>query len=173
MKSITTTVAALAVIGGAAAGVTSIAASIAPPSGLAHVQLAAVGAPLPQDPPPPPPNPQDLPTPDQLSGLLINLSDPGVSYKTKDGLVEGGIGSGEGHLVDHELRKAYRDGKFPLSFNVSNIQPAGPNAVTADVATSGPKLPAPVTKNLAFINQGGWMLSRDSATQIVQAVQGQ
>jgi hypothetical protein len=41
------------------------------------------------------------------------------------------------------------------------------------VATSGPKLPAPVTKNLTFVNQGGWMLSRDSATQIVQAVQGQ
>ena len=170
MKSTAAGAAALAVIGGAAAGIASIAA----PSGLAPVQLAAVGAPLPQDPPPPPnPPAQGLPTPDQLTGLLINLSDPGASYKTKDGLVEGGISSGEGHLVDHELRKAYRDGELPLSFNVSNIQPAGANGASADVAISGPKLPAPVTKNLTFINQGGWQLSRDSATQLVQAVQGQ
>jgi len=56
-----------------------------------------------------------------------------------------------------------------LSFNVSNIQPAGPNSVTADVATSGPKLPAPVTKNLTFVNQGNWMLSRASAMQLIRA----
>jgi hypothetical protein len=56
-----------------------------------------------------------------------------------------------------------------LSFNVSNIQPSGPNAATADVAVSGPKLPAPVTRNLTFVNQGDWTLSQDSAAQLLQA----
>lgn len=163
VKSIATGVAAVAAIGAAAAGVTSIA-SVTPT--MPQVQPVAVGVPLPQDPPPPGAN---VPTPDQLTGLLNSLSDPGVSYTTKTGLVEGGITSGEGHLVDHELRKAYRDGDLPLSFNVTNIQPSGPNTATADVAISGPKLPAPVTKNLTFINQGGWSLSRDSATELVQA----
>jgi hypothetical protein len=167
VKSFASSVAALAVIGGgAAAGI----ASIAPPSGLAQMQLAAVGAPQQQDLPlAPNPPAQSLPTADQLTSLLTNLSDPGVSYTTKTGLVEGGISSGEGHLVDHELRKAYRAGELPLSFNVSTIQTTGPNAASADVAISGPKLPAPVTKNLTFINQSGWVLSHDSATQLVQA----
>jgi hypothetical protein len=169
MKSIATSVAVLGAMGAAAGGVTSIA--FVPASSPARVQLAAIGAPLPQDPPPPAPAPaQNVPTADQLTGILTNLADPGVSYTSKTSLVEGGISSGEGHMVDHELRKAYRDGELPLSFNVSNIQPAGPNAASADVAISGPKLPAPVTKSLTFVNQGGWALSRDSATELVQAV---
>jgi hypothetical protein len=162
VKSIATGVAAVAAIGAAAAGVTSIA-SVTPT--MPHVQPVAVGAPLPQDPPPG----ANVPTPDQLTGLLNSLADPGVSYTTKTGLVQGGIDSGEGHLFDHELRKAFRDGDFPLSFNVSNIQPSGPTAVTADVAVSGPKLPAPVTRNLTFVNQGDWTLSQDSAAQLLQA----
>jgi hypothetical protein len=163
VKSIATGVAAVAAIGAAAAGVTSIA-SVTPT--MPQVQPVAVGAPLPQDPPPPGAN---VPTPDQLTGLLNSLSDPGVSYTTKTGLVQGGIDPGHGHLFDHELRKAFRDGEFPLSFNVSNIQPSGPNAATADVAVSGPKLPAPVTRNLTFISQGGWALSQDSASQLLEA----
>ncbi|OBF24617.1 hypothetical protein A5725_06155 [Mycobacterium kubicae] len=171
LKFIALDAAALAVIG--AAGLASGVSGISPVSA-SEVALAAVGAPLPQDPPPPPAPAPGLPTADQLTGLLNNLADPGVSYRTKEGLVEGGIGSGEGHVVDHELRKAYRNGELPLSFNVSNIQPAGPNRASADVAVSGPKIPAPITKNLTFVNQNGnWMLSADSESALVQAVSGQ
>lgn len=171
MKSLAISVAALAVVGGAAAGPASNVAGFAL-AGLPQVQLAAVGAPLPQDPPPPAPA-LNLPTPDQLTGILTNLSNPGVSYRTKDGLVEGGIGSGEGHQMDHDLRVAYRNGQLPLSFDVSNIQQNGPTTVMSDVAISGPKLQAPVTKNLMFVNQNsGWVLSSPSATSLVQAVAG-
>jgi hypothetical protein len=53
---------------------------------------------------------------------------------------------------------------------VTNIQPAGPNAATADVAISGPKLAAPVTQNYTFVDQGGsWIMSHDSAIALVQA----
>jgi hypothetical protein len=168
VKLIATSVAALAVIGGAAAGIASIAA----PSGLAQVQLAAVGAPQPRDPLPPAP-PQDLPTPDQLSSLSTQATDPGVSYTTKTNLVENGITPDEGHVADHDLRKAYRDGKFPETFNVTNIAPAGPNAAQADVAISGPKFAGPVTKHLVFISQGGnWILQHDSALALLQAATG-
>ena len=168
VKLIATSVAALAVIGGAAAGIASIAA----PSGLAQVQLAAVGAPQPRDPLPPAPG-QDLPTPDQLSSLSTQATDPGVSYTTKINLVENGITPDEGHVADHDLRKAYRDGKFPETFNVTNIAPAGPNAAQADVAISGPKFAGPVTKHLVFINQGGnWILQHDSALALLQAATG-
>ncbi len=189
MKSVATGVAAVGAIGAAAVGATSIAFV---PASHAQVQLAAVGAPSPasgwgprsageypqpQDPPPPPPPPpapgQNLPTPDQLSSLCTQVTDPGVSYTTKTNLVENGISPDEGHVADHDLRKAYRDGKFPETFNVTNIQPAGPNAATADVAISGPKFAGPVTKNLMFVNQGGnWILQHDAALALVQAATG-
>lgn len=169
VKPIATGVIALGAVGAAAVGVTSVASVAA--GGAAEVQLAAVGAPLPQDPPPPPA--PGLPTPDQLSSLCTQVTDPGVSYTTKTNLVENGISPDEGHVADHDLRKAYRDGKFPETFNVTNIQPTGPNAATADVAISGPKFAGPVTKQLMFVNQGGnWILSHDSALALVQAATG-
>jgi hypothetical protein len=171
MKSVAAGAAALAVVGGGAAGLVSSASGNAA-EGLPPVQLASVGAPLPQDPPQPA-STMALPTPDQLTGILNDLSNPGVSYRTKDGLVEGGIGSGEGHQMDHELRVAYRNGQLPLSFAVSNIQQNGPTTVMSDVAVSGPKLSTPVTKPLMFVNQNGnWVLSSPSATMLVQAVAG-
>jgi len=157
-------VGALVVVGGAAAGIASVAA----PGGLAGVQLAAVGAPLPQDPPAP-----GLPTPDQLSSLCNQVTDPGVSYTTKTNQVQNGISPEEGHVADHDLRKAYREGKFPEQFNVTNIALAGPNAAQADVAISGPKFVGPVSKHLFFVDQGGnWILQHDAALALIQAATG-
>jgi hypothetical protein len=164
VKSVAISVAALAVVGGAAAGIVSVA----PPGDLALVQLAAVGAPLPQDPPAP-----GLPTPDQLSNLCNEVTNPGVSYTTKINQVQNGISPDEGHVADHDLRKAYREGKFPEQFNVTNIAPAGPEAAQADVAISGPKFVGPVSKHLFFVNQGGnWILQHDAALALIQGATG-
>jgi hypothetical protein len=164
VKFFASSVAALAVIGGAAAGTASIAA----PSQLTSVQLAAVGAPLPQDPPPA--SGTSAPTPVQLTGLLNSLADPNVPFASKSNLVEGGISGTEAHMADHELKKAAKNGDLPLAFNVTNVQPgAAPGSATADVAVSGPKLPSPVTQSVTFINQGAWVLSRASAMQLLQA----
>lgn len=163
MKTLATGVAAFAVIGGAAGG-----AFVAAP--MDQVQLAAVGTPLPQDPPPPPPAPGALPTAEQLSTLCNQATDPGVSYTTKNNLVENGISPEEGHVADHDLRKAYRNGNFPETFAVTNIAPAGPNMAQADVAISGPKFAGPVQKHLVFVNQGGnWVLQHDAAIALIQA----
>jgi hypothetical protein len=168
VKSIATGVAALTAIGGAAAGVASIAA----PIGLDQVQLAAVGAPLPQDPPPPAPPgaPGQLPTADQLANLCTQATDPGVNYRDKANLVENGIPQNEGMVADHDLRKAYRNGNFPEQFNVTNIAPAGPNMAQADVGITGPKFAGPVNKHLVFVNQNGnWVLQHDAALALLQA----
>jgi len=165
VKAIATGVAALGAIGAAAIGVTSIASVSAVSA--ADVQLVAVGAPLPQDPPPAPG--ADLPTSDQLTGVLNSLADPSVPFANKSNLVEGGISGTQAHLADHEFKKAAEKGDLPLSFNIGNIQPGAPGSVTADVSISGPKIPNPVTQNITFINQGGWVLSRASAMQLIQA----
>jgi hypothetical protein len=163
LKTLVTGVAAVAAIGGAAAGATSIAFSGA---GASQVQPVVFSAPLPLD------QTANLPTSDQLTTVLNNLADPNVSFANKSGLVEGGITSGQAHLADHEMKKADKDGELPLTFNVSNIQPAGANGASAAVAISGPKLQPPVTENLTFVNRGSWMLSQDSAMMLVQAVSG-
>jgi hypothetical protein len=176
VKLFATGAAAVATIGAAAAAVTFAASGVSSAHPVAlQVQTVAVGVPFPLDPPPPPPPappgaPAALPSPEQLSKLCNQVTDPGVSYETKFGLVENGISGDEGHVADHDLRKASRDGNFPEQFNVTNIQPVAPNAVSADVAITGPKFAGPVTKNLAFIDQGGtWVMQHDSAIALVQA----
>ncbi|HXO83853.1 MAG TPA: hypothetical protein VN856_28665 [Mycobacterium sp.] len=162
VKLLATGVAAVATIGAAAAGVTSLASSSAP-------QVAPVVFSAPLDPPPPAPG---EPTAGELSSLCTNLTNPGVSYHSKTGLVAGGISSEQGRDADHKLRKAFEDGKFPQAYDVTNIQQAGPNAAAADVAISGPKFPAPITQHLTFVNQGGWTLAPDSAQALLLAATG-
>ncbi|MBV9353354.1 MAG: hypothetical protein JOZ23_17775 [Mycobacterium sp.] len=163
LKTLVTGVAAVAAAGAAAAGVTFIASSEPAAS---RLQPVVFSAPLPLD------QTANLPTADQLTTVLNNLADPSVPFANKSGLVEGGIPAGQAHLADHEINKAAKNGELPLTFNVSNIQPAGANGASAAVAISGPKLQPPVTENLTFLNQGSWMLSHDSAMMLVQAVSG-
>lgn len=104
-----------------------------------------------------------------MTSLLNSLADPNVSFANKGSLVEGGIGGTEARIADHKLKKAAEHGDLPLSFSVTNIQPAAAGSATADVSVSGPKLSSPVTQNVTFVNQGGWMLSRASAMELLQA----
>ncbi len=167
-KWLVTGVAAVAAIGAAAAGVTSIASGS--PTVL-RVQPIAFGAPLPQDPAPSPAPVagSNVPTSAQLTGILNSLADPNVPFANKSDLVEGGIGGAEARIADHKLNKAARNGDLPLSFSVANIQPGAAGSATADVSVSGPKLSPPVTQSVTFVNQGSWMLSRDSAMELLQA----
>ncbi len=164
--SIATGVAALGAFAAAAIGVTSVAA--VPAYGPEQVRLAAVGAPLPQDPPAPDPG-ANVPTAAQLTGLLDSLADPNVSFSDKSNLVQGGVSGLEAHVADKQLKKAAKNGDLPLAFDVTNIQSSAPGSATADVAVSGPRLASPVTQNITFVNQGGWVLSRASAMELLQA----
>lgn len=160
-KSLATGVAAVAAIGAAAAGVTSLATSH---PGL-PVKPVVYSVPLDQT--------TTLPTADQLTAVLTGLADPNVPFANKSGLVEGGISGGQASMGDHEIKKAAKKGELPLAFTVSNIQPAPGNTASAAVGVSGPKLQPPVTENLTFVNQGGnWVLSRDSAMTLIQAATG-
>jgi hypothetical protein len=162
LKSLTTAVAAATLIGAAAAGVTSIA--FVPTAAVPAVTPLVFGTPLPQDP-------ADVPTADQLTGILSGLADPSVPFHSKSGLVEGGVGIIEGKTADRLLANASQKGYLPLSFQISNIAAAGPGAATATVVASGPQL-APTTQSVTFVNEGGWKLSRGSATTLLQTAMG-
>lgn len=149
---------AAAVAAVAAAGVPVGVGSVATP-----VQPVVFAAPLPQAPA------DDVPSADQLVGVLAGLADPGVPFAQKSGLVEGGISPQEASMADHKMAKAERKGQLPLAFSVAGIQPAGPGAANADVTVSGPKL-APTVTNLSFVDQQGWKLSRASVLTLLQTV---
>jgi hypothetical protein len=163
VKTLATGVAAVAAIGAAAAGVTCIASvtAVSP-----RVQPVVFGAPLPLDPAAP--VGVDLPTAYQLTTVLNTLQDPSVSFANKGDLIEGGIPVPV-TLADHELQKAAAKGSLPLTFNISNIAPAGPGAATATITATGPHL-APTPEYLRFVDQGGWKLSHDSAMTLIQSV---
>lgn len=157
--------AALAVIGVSGGGIA--AAEPAAP------QDSVAGAPLPLDPAPapapaPPAQGAPLPTTGEVAGMLTRLSDAGIGYKEKGDLVENGITQHEGHGLDSELRRAYRDGELPYNFDVLNVVSTGDGKALANVTITGPKSPAPQTVPLQLVDQGSWVLSHDSATQLMQ-----
>ncbi len=157
-KILATSVAAAAIVAGAAAGLTSIAFSgpVAAPA----VQPAVFGVPLPLDPA------VDVPAASDLTGVLYGLADPSVPFQSKGYLVEGGIGLVEGRAADGLMKNAVAKGMLPLSFSVSNIAAAGPGAATASITASGPTM-SPTTQSITFVNQGGWKLSRSSASTVL------
>ena len=158
-KGVATLAGAAAVAGAVTAGVTSASWGVTASS--PQVQPVVFGVPMPLDPA------ADVPSTDQLYGVLNGLADPGVPFRAKGYLVEGGIGVIEGRTADAMMRNASAKGMLPLSFQVSDISPVGPGAASANVTASGPGLP-PQTQNVTFVDQGGWKLSRASASQVLQ-----
>jgi hypothetical protein len=152
LKFLATGVAAAAVLAGGAVSIT--------PSASPAVELAVFGVPMPLDPA------VDVPTADQLNGVLYGLADPGVPFASKSYLVEGGIGRVEARTADALMKNAVAKGQTPLNFSIGGISPAGPAAATATVTASGPGM-APTTQSVTFVDQGGWKLSRTSAATVL------
>lgn len=153
LKYLATGVAAAAVVAAAAAGVTSLATSAQAPG--PAVTLANHEIVLPLDPA------ADLPTVEQLQGVLNGLGAPGVPFRNKGQFVEGGIGITYGALADR-----YFADKYPLTFVVGAPAPIGPGLATSTVTVTGTAW-GPITQNVTFINQGGWKLSRASVESLV------
>jgi hypothetical protein len=157
LKLLATGVAAAAIVGGAAAGVTSVAfSSPATPA----VQPVVFGAPLPQTPAP------------ELQGQLVatlNALQGGGSFSgAKASYIQGGLGRIEGIGADRAFSNASAKGLFPLSFSVVNIDQEGPVA-TADVTATAPTGQV-ATQNIQFV-QGpsptGWQLTKQSAMALM------
>ena len=158
MKSLATSMAAVAAISTATSAVSYLAT---PAPAAAQALTTVFFAPLPLDPA------VALPAPEQLADVLNTLADPGVPAAGKSNLVEGGLGPVESGAIDHRLQKALKKGALPLTISVANVAPAGPGAASADVTASGPKL-EPHSVNLTFVDQGGWKLSRASLLSLSQ-----
>ena len=142
LKTLVTGIAAAAAVSGAAVGVTSIASPA-----IAAADECAVDA-------------------GTLQGVLDGLAAPGVPFRDKAGLVEGGVGIIEGKTADRLLKNAYATGSLPAAFNVAPPVCAGNTATSTVSAGSG-------SQSITFVNDGvGWKLSRGSATAVLTAFGG-
>ncbi|AEF35546.1 MAG: hypothetical protein WBH51_07340 [Mycolicibacter algericus] len=130
--------------------------------------LTVFHAPHPQDPPPA----TNLPSAEQLTGILDNLVDPQVPAEVKSGLVAGGLQRHQADVLDHQLRRLGHHGGLPLSFTATDIASTGPDTVSADITATGPGLPAPITKPVTFTDQNGWMLSQNGADELMEEIVG-
>ena len=159
-----------------ASGVTAIAGAAAagllgglPATGIPVTSLAVApvvfGVPMPLDPG------ADLPSTDQLNGVLYGLADPAVPFAAKAYLIEGGIGRLEARAADGLMQKAVARGQMPLNFAVANITSPAPGVASATVTATGPATPA-LTQTVTFVDQGGWKLSRASATTVLGMFNG-
>jgi hypothetical protein len=161
LKSLVTGMAAAAVVAAAAGGVTSSLASGAP-SATPAIQPVVWDIPLPQGPAP------ELQAP--LVQTLQALAGGG-SFSGKAPFIQGGIGRIEGIAADRAYKNAAAQGKFPLTFNVANVDQEGGVAtadVTATAATGGT-----ATQNILFVagpSPTGWQISKDSALSLLSSV---
>lgn len=159
LKTLVTGVAAAAVVAGTAAGVTSIAfpaVSAAP-----AVQPVVWDIPMPQ-----------APAPDLQAPLLQTLQvlAGGGSFSGKAPYIQGGIGRIESIAADRAYSKAAAEGKFPLTFNVANIDQEG-DVATADV-TATSALGTSATQNIQFVagpSPTGWQIAKASAMSLLSA----
>ncbi|HYP95841.1 MAG TPA: hypothetical protein VER34_22600 [Mycobacterium sp.] len=162
LKILVTGVAAAALVGGAAAGVTSIAfsAGSSAPAAVA-VQPVVWDIPMPQAPAA------------QLEAPLLQTLQAlagGGSFAGKASYIQGGIGRIEGIAADRAYNRAAAEGKFPLTFNVANIDDAG-GVVSADV-TATSALGTTASQNVQFVpgpSPSGWQISKESALSLLSA----
>jgi len=168
LKSLVTGVAAAALVAGAAAGVTSIASPSVPDSATpsaVSVTPVAWEIPMPQAPAP------------ELEGALLQvlnvLAGPGTfgPKGNKAAYIQGGTGRIEGITADRAYNNAVQEGKFPLSFTITNINQEG-GLVTADV-TATSATGGTATQTIQFVagpSPTGWQISKASALSLLSAV---
>ena len=159
LKTLVTGVAAAALVAGAAAGVTSVASSAV--SSAPAVQPVVWDIPMPQAPAP------ELQAP--LLQTLQALAGAG-SFIGKASYIQGGIGRIESIAADRAYNKAAAEGKFPLTFNIANIDQEGGIANADVTATSA--LGTTATQNVQFVagpSPTGWQISKSSALNLLSS----
>jgi hypothetical protein len=167
LKTLVTGMAAAALVAGAAAGVTSVASpavldSAAPAT--PAVQPVVWDIPMPQ-----------APAPELQSPLLQTLQAlaGGGSFRGKASYIQDGIGRIEGIAADRAYDRAAAEGKFPLTFNIANINldDMNPGLATADV-TATSALGTTATQPVQFVagpSPSGWQISKQSALSLLSA----
>lgn len=111
----------------------------------------------------------DLPTADELRGILYIVANPGIPALEKGVYLDGGVSEGTAACMDQYFSQAKQHGVIPLDFDVSDVREAGPSAVDAEVIVTGPRM-NPYKNRMRFVQENGWRLTKNSIAQFVTEV---
>ena len=141
LKSLVTGAAAVVAVGGAAAGVTSIASPA-----IASADPCAVDA-------------------GTLQGVVDTLIAPGGDFAGPKGqLISPPLGFTTGKLANGPLRNLYAKGTLPTAVSIAPPACAG-NTATSQISAVGQTMP------ITFVNEAGtWKVTASSATSVINAL---
>jgi hypothetical protein len=111
-----------------------------------------------------------VPTVDQVAAIMAELIDPNRPAASMSDVVTPGFSPDEAGGIDDHLHRMEAVGILPLSFVVTDIEPAPGNSAGATLATTGSfhqfTRPGPIV----LVNQGGhWLINHDTAMTAMNA----
>jgi hypothetical protein len=108
----------------------------------------------------------DVPTVDEVVGIMQQLTDPNIPAASKGNIVTPGFSPEEAGTIDDHLRRMNASGWLPLPFDVTNIQPAPNNFAGATLAVPRSTPAGPIV----LVDQGGhWLITHHSAMGAMDA----
>ncbi|MBS9534596.1 hypothetical protein KIH27_13460 [Mycobacterium sp. M1] len=109
-----------------------------------------------------------VPTVDQVVAVLEAMTDPNVPAAAKGDIVTPGFTPEEAQQVDDRLNRLNARGYLPLTFVVTDIQPAADNFAGTTVSVSRPWTPA---GPIVLTDQDGrWLITHDTAMKALDAI---
>jgi hypothetical protein len=103
-----------------------------------------------------------VPTVDQVTAIMAELTDPDIPAANKTNIVTPGFSPEEAGTIDDHLNRSRRN--LPLNFVVTDIQPAPNNFAGATLATVGNPRQSTYARPVVLVDQGGrWLITHDSA----------
>jgi hypothetical protein len=107
-----------------------------------------------------PPCTGPVPTVDEVTADLAELTNPDIPATNKTNIVSPGFSPEEAATIDDHLRRMNASGWLPMAFDVTNIQPAPNNFAGATVAVPRSTPAGP----MVLVDQGGhWLITHHSA----------
>jgi hypothetical protein len=111
-----------------------------------------------------------MPTPDQVVAIMSELTDPNIPAIDKGNVVTPGFSPEEAATIDDHLHRMQAVNIVPLSFVVTDIEPAPDNSAGATLATTGSFHQLTSPGPIVLVDQDGhWLLTHHSAISCMDA----
>jgi hypothetical protein len=108
-----------------------------------------------------PPCTGPVPTTDKVVAIMAELTDPNIPAANKTNIVTPGFSPDEAGTIDDRLNRIRT---LPLTFVVTDIQPAPNNFAGATLSTTGSPRQSTFGRSIVLVDQGGhWLITHDTA----------
>lgn len=113
-----------------------------------------------------------VPTVDQVTAILAELTDPGRPAASKTDVVTPGFAPDDAETIDDHLHKFNSKGSLPFTFVVTDIQPAPADFAGAPVtAQANGHLTSTAPRPIVLVEKSGhWMITEDAAMVLMKTV---